>query len=47
MDVPLGKDDMMFCSDAHMDFILSKANFMLERGKEKLKRFYYELKKRE
>ena len=47
MDVPLGKDDIMFCSDAHMDFILSKANFMLERGKEKLKRFYYELKKRE
>ncbi len=44
MDVPLGKDGMMFCSEAHLDFILSKANFMLERGKEKLKRFCYGLK---
>jgi tRNA wybutosine-synthesizing protein 3 len=43
MDVPLGKDGVMFCSEAHLDFILSKANFMLERGKEKLKRFYYGL----
>jgi tRNA wybutosine-synthesizing protein 3 len=38
MDVPLGKDGMMFCSEAHLDFIILKANFMLERGKEKLKR---------
>jgi len=38
MDVPLGKDGLMFCSEAHLDFIISKANFMLERGKEKLKR---------
>ncbi len=44
MDVPLGKDDEMFCSEAYLDFILVKANFMLERGKEKLKRFGYELK---
>lgn len=43
MDVPLGKDGVMFCSEGHMDFILSKANFMLERGKGKLKRFYYGL----
>jgi len=41
MDVPLGKDGVMFCSEGHMDFILSKANFMLERGKGKLKRFCY------
>ncbi len=40
MDVPLGRDGMLFCSGAHLDFILSKANFMLERGKEKLKRLY-------
>ena len=40
MDVPLGKDGVMFCSETHLDFILSKANFMLERGKVKLKRFY-------
>ena len=40
MDVPLGKDGVMFCSEAYIDFILSKANFMLERGKGKLKRFY-------
>jgi tRNA wybutosine-synthesizing protein 3 len=44
MDVPLGKDGVMFCSEAYMDFILSKANYMLERGKGKLKRFYYGLK---
>jgi tRNA wybutosine-synthesizing protein 3 len=44
MDVPLGKDGVMFCSDSYMDFILSKGNFMLERGKGKLKRFYYGLK---
>ena len=40
MDVPLGKDGVMFCSEGYMDFILSKANFMLERGKGKLKRLY-------
>lgn len=44
MDVPLGKDGVMFCSEGYMDFILSKANFMLERGKEKLKRFNSGLK---
>ncbi len=44
MDVPLGKDGVMFCSESYMDFILSKGNFMLERGKGKLKRFYYGLK---
>lgn len=47
MDVPLGKDSVMFCSETHLDFILSKANFMLERGKGKLKRFYYGLKEAE
>ncbi|MEA2032177.1 MAG: hypothetical protein U9N41_01165 [Euryarchaeota archaeon] len=47
MDVPLGKDDVMFCSESHMDFILSKANFMLERGKGKLKRFYLGLEELE
>lgn len=41
MDVPLGKDGVMFCSESYMAFILSKANFMLERGKGKLKRFCY------
>jgi len=43
MDVPLGKDGVLFCSESHMDFILSKTNFMLERGKGKLKRFYHGL----
>ena len=47
MDVPLGKDGVLFCSEAHIDFILSKSNFMLERGKEKLKRFYYGLEELE
>jgi len=44
MDVPLGKDGMLFCSEGYMDFITSKANFMLKKGKEKLKRLYYGLK---
>ena len=39
MDVPLASDDVMFCSEEYLDFILPKANFMLERGKAKLKRF--------
>jgi len=43
MDVPLCKDDEMFCSEPYLDFILVKANFMLERGKDKLKRFGYGL----
>jgi tRNA wybutosine-synthesizing protein 3 len=40
MDVPLGKDGMLFCSEDYIDFIVSKANFMLRRGKNKLKRLY-------
>jgi len=47
MDVPLGKDDMLFCSELYIDYIVSKANFMLTRGKEKLKRLYYGLQKLE
>ncbi|NQE44788.1 tRNA(Phe) 7-((3-amino-3-carboxypropyl)-4-demethylwyosine(37)-N(4))- methyltransferase 1 [ANME-1 cluster archaeon GoMg2] len=47
MDVPLGKDGVVFCSESYIDFILSKANFMLERGKRKLKRLYYALQKLE
>jgi len=47
MDVPLGKDGVMFCNEGYMDFILSKANFMLEREKGKLKRFYDGLKEAE
>jgi len=47
MDVPLASDDVMFCSEAYRDFILAKANFTLERGKDKLKRFGYELKEPE
>jgi tRNA wybutosine-synthesizing protein 3 len=39
MDVPLASDGRVFCSEEYLDFILSKANFMLERGKTKLKRF--------
>ncbi len=40
MDVPVGRDGVIFCSEPYLDFIISKANFMLERGKEKLRRFY-------
>jgi len=43
MDVPVGRNGVIFCSEPYLDFIISKANFMLERGKEKLRRFYYGL----
>lgn len=43
MDVPLGTDTMLLCSDSYVDFLVSKANFTLARGKEKLKRLYYGL----
>ncbi|NAT10493.1 hypothetical protein C4E22_02930 [ANME-1 cluster archaeon AG-394-G06] len=43
MDVPLGKDNEIFCSETYMAYIVQKANFMLTRGKAKLKRFYYGL----
>ena len=36
MDVPVGREGVIFCSEPYLDFIISKANFMLERGKEKL-----------
>ena len=44
IDVPLAEGGVLFCSDPHLDFIVSKANFTLARGKAKLKRFYSELK---
>jgi len=47
MGVPLASDDVMFCSEAYRDFIPLKANFTLERGKDKLKRFGYVLKELE
>ena len=43
MDVPLATDERMLCSEAHLDFILAKANFMLKRGKAKLTRFCFRL----
>lgn len=43
MDVPLGKDNEIFCSETYIAYIVQKANFMLMRGKAKLKRFYYGL----
>jgi tRNA wybutosine-synthesizing protein 3 len=43
MDVPLASNCRMFYSEAYMDFVVSKANFMLSRGKEKLDRFGYRL----
>ena len=43
MDVPVGKEGVIFCSEPYLDFIVSSANFMLERGKEKLRRFCYRL----
>jgi tRNA wybutosine-synthesizing protein 3 len=43
MDVPLASNCRMFYSEAYLDFVVSKANFMLSRGKEKLNRFGYRL----
>jgi len=43
MDVPVGKGGVIFCSEPYLDFIVSKANFMLERGRSKLSRLYYSL----
>jgi tRNA wybutosine-synthesizing protein 3 len=43
MDIPLGKDGSLFCTQTHLDFILATANFMLLRGKEKLNRLFYGL----
>ncbi len=40
MDVPLGRDGVLFCDDSYLDFIISKANLMLDRGRHKLKRLY-------
>lgn len=39
MDVPLASRDNVLVDDAYVGFIVMKANFMLHRGKEKLKRF--------
>jgi len=43
MDVPVGKGGVIFCSEPYLDFIVSKANFTLERGRSKLNRLYYSL----
>lgn len=43
MDVPLGADGEMLCPESYIEFVVSKANFMLERGKKKLKRLYHGL----
>ncbi|MHC1585810.1 MAG: tRNA(Phe) 7-((3-amino-3-carboxypropyl)-4-demethylwyosine(37)-N(4))-methyltransferase [Candidatus Syntropharchaeia archaeon] len=40
MHVPLGKDGFLFCNEEYLNFILERADIMLSRGKEKLKRFY-------
>ena len=47
MDVPLGKDNEIFCSETYIAYIVQKANFMLTRGKGKLERLYYGLEKLE
>ncbi|MHC1636231.1 MAG: tRNA(Phe) 7-((3-amino-3-carboxypropyl)-4-demethylwyosine(37)-N(4))-methyltransferase [Candidatus Methanospirareceae archaeon] len=38
MDVPLGKGGVLFCDEAYIDFLVERANFLLLRGKDKLKR---------
>jgi tRNA wybutosine-synthesizing protein 3 len=44
MDVPLAAAGTTFYTEAYLDFIVSKANLMLTRGKAKLKRFHESLR---
>ena len=39
MDVPVASRGAVLVDEAYVDFIVTKANFVLHRGKEKLKRF--------
>lgn len=39
MDVPVASEAEVLVDEAYMAFIVTKANFMLHRGKEKLRRF--------
>jgi tRNA wybutosine-synthesizing protein 3 len=39
MDVPVASRDKVLVDEAYVGFIVTKANFVLHRGKEKLKRF--------
>jgi len=43
MDVPLASNGRRFYSEEDLDFIIAKANFMLTRGKEKLKQLGHRL----
>ena len=43
MDVPLASNGRGFYSDEYLDVIIAKANFMLNRGKEKLKQLGHRL----
>jgi tRNA wybutosine-synthesizing protein 3 len=43
MDVPLASNGRRFYSDEYLDFVIAKADFMLTRGKEKLKQLGHRL----
>ena len=43
MDVPLASNGRRFYSEEYLDFTIAKANFMLTRGKEKLKQLGHRL----
>jgi len=45
MDVPVASRDAVLVDEAYMGFIVTKANFLLHRGTEKLKRFELQLNK--
>ncbi len=40
MDIPIGKEGVVFCTDQYLEFIVAKANSMLARGKTKLSRLH-------
>jgi len=46
LDAPVGKDGVLFCNDEYLKLLVSIANEVLEKSREKLSRFEEKLKKR-
>jgi len=46
LDAPVGKDGVLFCNDEYLELLISIANEVLEKSREKLSRFEEKLKKR-
>jgi len=46
LDAPVGNDRILFCNDEYLELLISVANEVLEKSREKLSRFEEKLKKR-